>query len=175
MWSRAVSRGAAPVARGAARRPTASHRPASTAAAAAAAAAAARHDGAAALQRLRETVLGLPPPPTAAVFSPHTHAAAQTNQLRPYREKPHTADHITPRPSRREEMLAWYPPDVDVRLLALQDPRLEKLELGDLVQANRIERELMRLRDGKNVRVSVLEGRFEAPQSSGTKKKRKKK
>ncbi|KAJ3332948.1 hypothetical protein HDU76_012517 [Blyttiomyces sp. JEL0837] len=81
---------------------------------------------------------------------------------------------ILKNPSQSSKLLDYYPPDVDVYRLSLQDPALANLGLVDEWVKAKLERENALTKRGKIIRVGVLAGRRKKVEGE-TKAKRKKK
>ncbi len=67
---------------------------------------------------------------------------------------------MLPMVSRREELLTYYPPDVDVKEMAELDPELKDLGLKDVWYETMLKRELDAAARNKPVRVSGKKDKF---------------
>ncbi|KAI9096883.1 hypothetical protein DFS34DRAFT_594095 [Phlyctochytrium arcticum] len=76
--------------------------------------------------------------------------------------------------SRRQALLTYYPPDINIPELAKQDTRLKALNLVDQWKEKKIAREEEMTKRGKTVWVSVLTGLKKKPEGGDGKKKKKK-
>lgn len=132
------------------------------------------------MARLRANILDLPVPPlTSSASSDSTTSStstSSTSSTTPSQPQPQrTGLNILNQKSYRQDLLNYWPPDLDVVKLADKDPELASANLQDMYKVTMLEKEKRLETRGKFLRVSVQTGRAKKPEggkATGKKKRR---